>query len=201
MTTLLHIASSSNLQTSNTRQIGSLIIERLKAAQPGAKLIERDLAANPLPHISPAFIGALFSGKGDAQELALSNQLIEELLASDTIVIEVPMYNFGIPSALKAWIDHVLRAGKTFAYGATGPVGLVSGKKVILVIGRGGIYSEGPMKAMEFQETYMRSVLGFIGISDVESIVIEGVAMGPDKAAAALAGAKVQLNALSPKAA
>jgi FMN-dependent NADH-azoreductase len=184
-----------------TRQIGPAALDGLKAAYPNAKVIERDLVKTPVPHVSPAFLSAMFSGVADAPDLALSNRLIEELMASDILVIEAPMYNFGIPSVLKAWIDHVVRAGKTFSYGAKGPEGLAKGKKALLVLGRGGIYSEGPYKIMDYQETYLRAVLGFIGITEVESIAIEGVAMGPDKVAEALAGAKKKATAPFRKAA
>lgn len=192
MTTLLHIASSSNLNGSFTRQIGPLVIERFKKANPALKVTTRDLAINPVPHLSPEMLGAMFSGSNDAPELALSEQLIDELKASDVIVIEAPMYNFSIPSVLKAWIDHVARAGKTFQYSANGPEGLLKGKKTILVVASGGIYSDGPMKAFDFQETYLRGVLGFLGLTDIETIRIEGVALGADKATAALDAAKSQ---------
>src|ERR1700722_15355574 len=145
MTTILHIKSSSNLQGSVTRQIGPVVIERLKAQTPGgAKVIERDLVKATVPHVSPELLGAMFSGNDQADGLTLSNQLVEELFASDIIVIESPMYNFGIPSVLKAWIDHVVRAKKTFSYTQNGPEGLLKGKQAILVLGSGGVYSEGP---------------------------------------------------------
>jgi FMN-dependent NADH-azoreductase len=114
MSKILHIASSSNLQTSVSRQIGSLVMENLKRKYPDVEIIERDLIQNPLPHLSPEFVNVMFAGQNDAPALALSELLIEELMASDLIVLEAPMYNFTIPSALKAWIDHVVRAGRTF---------------------------------------------------------------------------------------
>jgi FMN-dependent NADH-azoreductase len=201
MTTILHVVSSSNLNGSVTRQIGGTTLEALKQTHPGAKIIERDLIKNPIPHVSPEFLGAMFSGQNAAPVLALSEQLIAELIASDLIVIEVPMYNFGIPSALKAWIDHVVRVGKTFQYGTAGPDGLAKGKKAIIVLGRGGIYSEGPAKVMDYQEPYLRAILGFIGITDVDTIVIEGVAMGPDKKAEALAKARQRAHLITHEAA
>ncbi len=109
------------------------------------------------------------------------------------------MYNFGIPSVLKAWIDHITRAKKTFHYTATGPEGLVKNKKAILVVSRGGVYSEGPYKANDFQETYLRAVLGFIGITDVESIIIEGVALGAEKATQAVEKATAQTQTITAK--
>ncbi len=195
MTTILHIKSSSNLQGSVTRKVGAVAAERLQSQKSGAQIIVRDLVSSPVPHISPEFLGAMASN--DQAGLALSNQLIDELMASDTLVIEVPMYNFSIPSVLKAWIDHVARQGKTFAYSAAGPEGLAKGKRAILVLGSGGVYSEGPAKTMEHTESYLRILLGFIGITDVEAIYIEGVGMGPDKAAEALEKATQRANALA----
>src|SRR5262249_34577819 len=155
-----------------TRQIGPVVVESLRAQHPGAQVIERDLVAHPVPHVSPEFLGAMFSGNEEG--LALSNQLIDEVLASDLIVIEAPMYNFSIPSMLKAWIDHVVRARKTFHYTATGAEGLLQGKQAILVLASGGGYSSGPAKALDFQEPYLRAVLRFIGITEIETIRIEG---------------------------
>ncbi len=202
MTTVLHIASSSNLQSSVTRQIGSLTIEGLKKAHENIQVIEHDLVKENIPHISPEFVTEMFSGNADAPELKLSNQFVDELLSSDILVIEAPMYNFGIPSALKAWIDHIVRAGKTFQYGENGPEGLIpAGKEAILILGRGGVYSEGPYKAMDYQESYLRAVLGFIGITKIESVYIEGVAMGPEKTAEALEEAQKQVSSILSKAA
>lgn len=196
MTTILHITSSSNLSGSLTRQIGPVIIDGLKATHPGAKIIHRDLVKAPVPHLSPDFLAVMYTNP-DAPALTLSNQLADELLGSDILVLEVPMYNFGIPSVLKAWIDHVVRKGKTFVYGESGPAGLAKGKKAILVLARGGVYSEGPAKVMDYQETYLRSILGFIGITEVESVYIEGVAMGPEKTATALESARKRAFDLS----
>ena len=189
MKTILHIKSSSNLNGSVSRKIGALAVKGLKETHPDSRTIERDLVASNIPHLSPEFLGAMFSGKDDDSSLALSRQLIDELSASDIIVLEAPMYNFSIPSVLKAWIDHVVRAGKTFQYGATGAQGMLTGKRAILVLGRGGVYSEGPYKVMDYQETYLRAILGFMGITEVESIYIEGVAMGPETITKALATA------------
>ncbi len=195
MTTILHIKSSSNLTSAATRTIGAVAAGHLTAQ--GATLITRDLVAEPVPHINPAFIGALFSGQPDHSELALSNTLLDEVIKSDILLIEAPMYNFGIPSVLKAWIDHVARAGKTFRYTADGPQGLLSGKKAILVLASGGIYSEGPAHALDHQESYLRAIMNFFGISDIEVIRAEGIALGADKAAAALENAQQQANRLT----
>lgn len=194
MTTVLHIKSSSNLHSANTRNVGDALHSRF-AAQ-GAAITVRDLATSPVPHIDPAFLGALFSGKPDASELALSDTLLDEVIKSDVLLIEAPMYNFAIPSVLKAWIDHVARAGKAFRYTAEGPQGLLGGKKAILVLSSGGIYSEGPAQALDHQETYLRAIMNFFGITDIQTIRIEGVALGADKAEAALKTAKDQAAAL-----
>lgn len=196
MTTILQISSSSNLDGSVTREIGALAVEKLRALHPGAIVIQRDLVKQQVPHIGPEFVGAMFSNPA-APELAFSRELIDELFSSDVIVIEAPMYNFNIPSVLKAWIDHVVRAGVTFKYGPEGIEGLLKGKKVILVLGRGGVYSDGPLKAMEYQENYLRAILGFVGVVDIETIIAEGVGMGPEIREKALESAKTQaLNML-----
>lgn len=194
MTTVLHIKSSSNLNSANTRSVGEALHRRF-AAQ-GADITVRDLATSPVPHIDPAFLGALFSGNPDASELALSDTLLDEVVKSDVLLIEAPMYNFAIPSVLKAWIDHVARAGKAFRYTAEGPQGLLGGKKAILVLSSGGIYSQGPAQALDHQETYLRAIMNFFGITDIETIRIEGVALGADKAEAALKNAKEKAAAL-----
>lgn len=195
MKTILHVASSSNVKGSVSRQIGAKTVARLKAANPGSSVIERDLVTRPLPHLSPEVV-AVFYTHG-SPELALSDQLVDEVLAADTLVIEAPMYNFSIPSALKAWIDHIARAGRTFAYGEGGPKGLLSGKKAILVLSRGGVYSSGPAQSMDFQENYLRFILGFIGITDVETVYIEGMGKGPDKVAEAVAKAEERVAQLA----
>jgi FMN-dependent NADH-azoreductase len=133
-----------------------------------------------------------------AKALALSDALIDEVVAADIIVIAVPMHNFAPPSTLKAWIDHVVRAGRTFAYGATGPQGLVQGKHAILVLASGGVYSNGRMKPFDFTEPYLRTVLGFIGITDIDVVRVEGVAnstIGPEKALASAATQSKQILA------
>jgi FMN-dependent NADH-azoreductase len=117
------------------------------------------------------------------QAVALSDELIAELEVADTIVLAVPMYNFSIPSTLKAWIDHVARRGRTFRYTEKGPEGLLKNKKVFVLVARGGVYSKGtPYAAFDFQEPYLRTVLGFLGMTDVTFVHFEGLAMGPEAA-------------------
>lgn len=196
MSSILHVASSSNLFTSVTRQIGTIMVDALVAADPSSHVLKRDLVASPIPHVSPEVVGAMFGADIDPAVLGLSDELLEELFASDILVIEAPMYNLGIPSALKAWIDHIVRAGKTFEFGEMGPRGLISGKRAIIILGRGGIYTEGPAQALDYQETYLRAILGYIGFASIEAIHIEGVAMGPGQVAAAIASATERAAAI-----
>lgn len=190
---LLHIDSSILGAASASRKLTAAIVENLRAKAPGIEIDYRDLAAAPLPHLlidhlpadHPAAAGSI-SDEVPAQR-AESSAVLEEFLAADIVVIGAPMYNFTVPSQLKAWIDRILIAGKTFRYGAQGPEGLVGGKRVILAISRGGVYSAGsPAAGFEHVETYLRGAFGFIGITDPDVIVAEGLAMGPDASAAAI---------------
>ncbi|MBX3170425.1 MAG: FMN-dependent NADH-azoreductase [Candidatus Eremiobacteraeota bacterium] len=190
MNHLLHIHSSANLQNSTSRQIGGQLVAHLRENHPGLQIVERDLARHPLPHIDENFISVIYS-QPDHPNLKLSNQLVDELLKADVIVLEAAMYNFGIPSTLKAWIDHVARAGRTFTYQDGSPRGLLTGKKLYLVLGSGGVYSSGPRQAFDFQEPYLRSVLGFLGLTDVEVVRIEGTAMGQTEQALRAAQEKI----------
>jgi FMN-dependent NADH-azoreductase len=197
--TILHIDSSPLGDRSVSRKLTAKVLSELKAKHPDSQVIQRDLGTTPLPHLSGTTISAFFTppeqrSAQHVEAVALSDQAIDELMAADVIVIGVPMYNFGIPSSLKAWIDHIVRAGRTFKYGASGPETLIApGKKVIVVSVRGGIYTEGPRKAMDYQETYLQTVLGFVGLTDVSFVRAEGIAMGPEAANAAMQAAEVQL--------
>jgi FMN-dependent NADH-azoreductase len=197
---VLHIETSPLGAKSVTRELGVQLLASLKAKHADIALTTRDLTASPLPHLNADILGAYFTPtdqQTDAQKslVSASESAIAEIFAADVIVIEAPMWNFGIPSVLKAWIDHVCRAGKTFKYTETGPVGLVpNDKKVIILSSRGGVYSEGPMKSMDHQEAYLRDVLGFIGLTSVEFARAEGVSMGPDAAAKAKSSAKAQID-------
>jgi FMN-dependent NADH-azoreductase len=202
MTNVLLIQSSSNLASSVSRDLSEAYVKDYKAAHPDATVTERDLVASPVPHLGVDLLGGFF-GKPealtDAQKtaLALSDTLVGDIEAASLIVIGVPMYNFSIPSALKAWIDHVIRAGRTFHYTAEGPKGLVTGKKAVLFLASGGVYSDGPYKPYDFQETYLRAILGFIGITDVTVVRAEGLALGPDSATKAVADARAKAAALT----
>lgn len=192
MKTILHIESSSISEGSSTREIGKFLVDSIKTKNSSHKIIDRDLIKNPIPHLSADVIKAF---KDPASSLLkLSNDLIDELSVSDIVIIESPMYNFSIPSVLKAWIDHIARSGKTFTYQSGAPEGLLKNKHAILILGRGGVYSSGPAKAMDFQEPYLRCLLDFIGIKNVSSIYIEGMGMGPEKAAEAIKLAKQKVQ-------
>jgi FMN-dependent NADH-azoreductase len=202
MTHILLIQSSSNLASSVSRDLAETYVKDYKAAHPDATVTERDLVSSPIPHLGVDLLGGMF-GKPEALNeaqkaaLALSDTLVDEMMAASIIVIGVPMYNFSIPSALKAWIDHVIRSGRTFHYTADGPSGLVTGKKAVLFLAAGGVYSDGPYKPYDFQETYLRAILGFIGITDVTVVRAEGLAMGPESATKAVADARAKTAALA----
>ena len=186
---LLHIDSSALGGYSVSRQLTADIVAELRRNTPAASVQYHDLAAQPLPHWTPV---------ADASDPAVvvGNQMLEEFLAADVVVIGAPMYNFGIPSQLKAWIDRIAVAGKTFRYGANGPEGLAGGKRVIIASSRGGMYASGPAAVMDFQESYLRTVFGFIGITNVEFVRAEGLNMGDEPKAQALQSAQAAIGSL-----
>ena len=170
-----------------------------QASHPGSRVVERDLAANPVPHLDGARFMAFLAKPEErsAEQQAVvdfSDALIAELRAADAVVIGLPMYNFGIPSQLKAYFDHIARAGVTFRYTANGPEGLITGKKVYVLATRGGVYAGTPQDS---QTAYVRDFLGFIGITDLEFIYAEGLNMGDESKNAALAQAHQSLAALT----
>ncbi len=188
MTTILHLDSSAKSQESATRALTAEAVAQLRKSHPGASVVYHDLTRNPLPHIGPEFLGGIFGvpALADHETVRQSDRLIAEIFGADIIVIGAPMYNFGIPSQLKAWIDHVLRAGKTFKYVDNAPVGLVTGKRAIIATASGGIYGEGPMVPFDHVVPYLKQVLGFIGIADISVVRAEKQAFGPEAAKAAL---------------
>ncbi|WP_128933314.1 FMN-dependent NADH-azoreductase [Bradyrhizobium zhanjiangense] len=190
---LLHLDSSVLGPHSVSRQVSAAIVDRLRQATPGLDITYRDLTQTPLAHLSGSHLAAAQGAPAPAElatDLAASAAALDEFLAADIVVIGAPMYNFTIPSQLKAWIDRILVAGKTFKYGATGPEGLAGGKRVIVAISRGGYYgSETPYAAGEHLETYLRWVFGFMGITSVEFIPADGIQVGPDHREKALTGA------------
>jgi len=180
---LLHIDSSILGTQSATRSLGAALVARFRAEIPELEVSYRDLHAEPLPHLSAASLAA-----ADPTEAARAERAIEELLATDVLVIGAPMYNFSIPSTLKAWIDRVAVAGRTFRYTAEGPQGLVIGKRAILVLAQGGVHAEhGPS---EHHESYLKWMLGFLGITDVEVVRAQGLAISPEQRADAMRAAE-----------
>ncbi|MGA3011119.1 MAG: FMN-dependent NADH-azoreductase [Terracidiphilus sp.] len=182
MNQILIVESSPRGDESASRKLARKVRERLEAQYPEAKIVVRDLAKNKLPHLDQTTVKAISTKDPVEAEslkgaLRLSDQLTEELLASDILVIASPMWNFGIPSLLKAWIDHIVRAGKTFNYAGAGVEGLAKGKKAILVLASGGVFSEGSWKPWDTVEPYLRQILGFIGIDDVQTVRAEGMNM------------------------
>jgi FMN-dependent NADH-azoreductase len=194
MRQILCLTSSPRRDTSYSNLVAARLLKELRIVHPDAAVTIRDLAGNPLPHIDEDFVTATRSvaGARSSRQRALVEQsaiLVDELLLADTIVIAAAMINYGIPSTLKAWIDYICRPGRTFRYTEHGSKGLLGGRRVILVLARGGLYSGGPLRSMEHDESYLRSVLAFLGITDVETIRIEGVGLGPDAAERAVDGA------------
>lgn len=190
---LLHIDSSVLGPHSVSRQVSAAIVDRLRQATPSLDLVYRDLTQTPLAHLSGSHLAAAQGAPAPvelAPDLAASAAVLNEFLDADIVVIGAPMYNFTIPSQLKAWIDRILVAGKTFKYDANGPQGLAGNKRVIVAISRGGYYgADTPAALGEHLETYLRWVFGFIGITNPEFIFADGIQVGPDHREKALAGA------------
>ena len=179
---ILHLISSPRGQASSSIKLGNAIVQKLQEANPNSTVKVHDLTQTPFPHLEEVHLNSFFTPAESRspellQAVKHSDQAIAELKEADVIVIGLGMYNFGIHSSLKAWIDHIARRGETFSYSANGPEGLIKGKKVYLAITTGGVYSEGPMKAYDFTESYLRTVLGFIGMTDVTVYRAEGLAM------------------------
>jgi len=180
MKNILNITSSISGENSYSVKLADAIIARIQSEYPGSTVKTYDLAKNPFPHLDAAHFEA-FNVPADVRTADqqgaahYSDTAISDLLAADYVVIGVPFYNFSIPSTLKAWLDHIVRAGITFSYGEQGPVGLVNGKKVFLAVASGGVYSEGPMSAYDSSEPFLRNVLGFLGMTDVTTFRAEGV--------------------------
>ena len=178
--TILKIDSSITGEASVSRQLTAAIVSQLRAQDPAGVVVERDLVASPLSHLT-------LGGSGD-------QDVLEEFLAADTIVVGAPMYNFTVPSQLKAWIDRVLVAGTTFRYTANGPEGLAGDKRVIVGLSRGGFYQDG--NAMEHAKTYLEAAFGFIGIKP-EFVTADGIAVGPEQREAGIASGLAEVERLA----
>jgi FMN-dependent NADH-azoreductase len=198
MSNILFVSSSPRRAASYSNQVAGELVRKLEESGPGAEVTIRDLAGDPLPHIDNEFVAMIHGGpQTDVQKAvaARSDLLVDELIAADTVVIAAAMINFSIPSTLKTWIDHVTRAGRTFSYSESGPKGLVTGKRVFLVVARGGVY--GDKKQFDFQLPYLLHVLAFLGMTDVEVINIEGIAFGPQAAERAVAAALATVSTVA----
>lgn len=199
---ILHIDSSVTGAKSISRPLTQKAIAQLKTLHPEAEVTYRDLIADPLRHYTAVL--RMFGADApnltaeQQQELATGEAILAEFLASDIVLIGAPMYNFGIPSQLKAWIDLLAVPGKTFAYENGAPKGLCGGKKIIIVSSRGGMYGPGsPYEQADFQERYLKQIFSFIGITDITVIRAEGIGHGPDAAKAAIESAETEIASLA----
>ncbi|HZX89909.1 MAG TPA: FMN-dependent NADH-azoreductase [Rudaea sp.] len=204
---LLHIDSSILGTQSATRELGAAIVGKWQRRNPRGQVRHLDLAREPLNHLTGEVLGARSGPVGQRsaelqRDVEAGERAMDDFLAADVIVVGAPMYNFSIPSQLKAWIDRIAVAGKTFRYTEKGPEGLAKGKKVIVVSARGGIYSNGaPAAALDFQENYLRGVFGFLGITDIEFVRAEGLNYGPAQREQAMTAALSSIAAELPLAA
>ncbi len=200
MTNVLIVDSAATGNSSVSRRLTRELEAVLRCRGP-VRIVHRDVGSNPVPHLvaetTPAIRGADAETDAARDALALSDSLIAELKTADLVVIGAPMYNFGIASTLKAWFDHVLRAGITFRYSETGPEGLLRNKKAIVIESRAGLYSSGPSAPMDGQEPHLRTLLGFMGLDDVTFVRAEKLAFGPEQAAASIAEAIEELRGLA----
>jgi FMN-dependent NADH-azoreductase len=183
---LLHIDSSILGEGSASRALSREIVDRFQAQHPGTEVTYVDLAAQELPHFSQRSLA-----KADERDAARDEQALAQFLAADVVVIGAPMYNFTIPSQLKAWIDRIAVAGKTFRYGPKGPEGLAGDKQLIVAIARGGVYPQG--SPAEFGESYLKHLFGFLGVRDLTFVRAEGLKISPEHRTAALAAARAAI--------
>jgi len=198
----LHVDSSILGPGSVSRQLSAEIVAAEKRLHPDFEVTYRDLAAAPVGHLSGAHLAAAQGAAPETAEVrddvAAGRAVLDEFLAADVVVIGAPMYNFAIPTQLKAWIDRLAVAGKTFRYTEKGPEGLAGGKKVIIASSRGGFYGpQTPIAFLDHQETYLRNIFGFFGIADVTFIRAEGIALGADQRAQSIAAAQTSIAGLA----
>jgi len=198
MKTLLHLKSSLFSDDGQSSRLAARYVAQWRTANPAGRVIERDLARDPIPHLTAERFQAFLAKPEDrsAAQQAIAGQsdaLIDELKSADTVVLGLPMYNFGVPSTLKAYFDHIARAGVTFRYTEKGPVGLLAGKRAVIFAARGGLYAG---TSRDTQTGYVRDFLAFLGITDVEFVYAEGLSMGDGPRDAALAGAHRAIEAL-----
>ncbi|WP_105424924.1 FMN-dependent NADH-azoreductase [Neorhizobium tomejilense] len=195
MSSILLVTSSPRGDDSLSSKVAHDLANELSARDNGTSVVHRDLGANPIPHLDSVTTSAIRKPAADrtpaeAAAADYSDKLVAELMAADTVVIATGLINFNIYSTLKSWIDNIARAGQTFRYTAEGPEGLAKGKKIYIVLASGGVYSEGPATGMNHAVPYLTTILGFLGMTDVEVIYVEGVAFGPEAAEKAIASAQ-----------
>ena len=201
---LLHLDSSILGDHSASQEVAHDIVEHLRGESAGVEVVHRDLAADPLPHLTLENLPSRHrlaaetqGGAPPSAERAESDRVLQEFLDADILVVGAPMYNFSVPSQLKAWIDRICVAGVTFRYGPQGPEGLARGKRVILAPARGGFYGQGsPAAAFEHMETYLRTVFGFLGVASIETVAVEGLSGGSDARASAMERAAAAVREL-----
>lgn len=206
MSNILLVTSSPRGDASQSTRVANELAGKLQNAVPDSTLTVRDLVRNPLPHIEPEYASGIYTPAESRtpeqlKVVSVSDAAVDELFAADYIILATGLINFSISSTLKSWIDHVSRSGRTFAYGPNGPQGLVKGKKVYLVLASGGVYSDGPAAVMDFAVPYLKGILGFNGMTDVEVIRVEGLGMGEDAVKAALAKAEEHIDKIVKQAA
>jgi len=200
MVRILAVNSSPGLSFSITRQLVHSFLEAYTMARPDSVVVERDVGREPPPHLTEGVIGAYFTppdywSEDQKVAIALSNRLVDEFLAADLVVIGAPMHNFGMSSGLKAYIDHIVRAGRTFAFSPEGPVGLAKEKKIVVITSRGSDYSQGsPLAALDHQENHLRSIFGFIGATDITFMHCQGTAVSEEARKVAIANAKSHIS-------
>ena len=202
-TNLLHLDSSILGANSVSRKLSASVVAQLRAINPAVRVTYRDLSAAPIPHLSGGYLAAGQAGEAPHEpalqaDLTLGNAVLDEFLAADTIVLGVGFYNFGIPSQLKAWVDRLAIAGKTFRYTEHGPVGLAGGKRVVIAIARGGFYGPGtPTASFEHAESYLRGTFAFFGIDKIDVVAAEGMNVGAEARSAAISQAEEKIASLS----
>jgi FMN-dependent NADH-azoreductase len=194
---ILQIKSSVFNGNGQSSRLANEFVALLQEQHPGTEVLERDVVADPVPHLDGARVGAFFAKPEERSAeqkaiVAYSDALIAELRRADVLVLGLPMYNFGVPSQLKAWFDHLARAGETFKYTEKGPVGLITGKKAYVFAARGGLYGD-----THSQSEFVRQFLGFIGITDVELVYAEGLAISPESRNNSLAAAQARSQRLA----
>ena len=196
---VLHIDSSILGQGSVSRTLSAEVVMAIRAHHPGIEVTYRDLAADPIGHLSGTHLAALRGGGAAVErDIAAGEAALDEFLAADVVVVGAPMYNFTIPSQLKAWIDRIAVAGKTFRCTANGPEGLARGKKLIVASSRGGFFTpDTPAGALDHQESYLRGLFGFLGITDITFVRAEGVAVSPNAREQAIETAKLEVAKLA----